>query len=150
MRTFTVDADGKLLAFSAVASPDDAAAKRLEEDGVFLWESDVFSFGHKFFSASPALVRLKQMDAVRQFFLTANGRDQLIFDSRQSRPLAPLDMKDPKVAAAPSQSLAEDMVLGSFSVMPAAPNGRQLLLYPYLLAERPLHPGAMPTTCRRT
>jgi dienelactone hydrolase len=44
------------------------------------------------------------------------------------------------VAAAPSQSLAEDMVLGSFSVMPAASDGRHLLLYPYLLAERPLHP----------
>jgi dipeptidyl aminopeptidase/acylaminoacyl peptidase len=140
VRTFTVDADGKLLAFSAIAAPDGAAAKRLEEDGVFLWEPDVFSFGHTFFSASPALVRLKQMDAVRQFFLTANGQQQLIFDSRQSRPLAALDMKDPKVAGAPSQSLAEDLVLGSFSVMPAAPSGRQILLYPYLLAERPLHP----------
>jgi dipeptidyl aminopeptidase/acylaminoacyl peptidase len=140
VRTFTVDADGKLLAFSAIAFPDDAADQRLEEDGVFLWESDVFPVSHKFFSASSALFRLSKMNAVRQFFLTANGREQLIFDSRQSRPVEPLDMKDPKVAGAPSQSLAEDMVLGHFSVLPAAPNGRQLLIYPYLLAGRPLHP----------
>lgn len=140
VRAFTVDSDGKLLAFSAIASTGEAVSRRLEEDGVFLWEPDVFSFGQTFFSASPALVRLKQMDAVRQFFLTANGKQQLIFDSRQSRPSRPLDMKDPKVARAPSQSLAEDMVLGHFSVMPAAPDGRQLLLYPYLLAEHLLHP----------
>lgn len=139
LRTFTVNAHGELIAFSAIVHPDDVAGKRIEEDGVFLWESDVFPIAHKHFAAAPALWRLGKWDAVRQYFLVGDGREQLIFDSRQSRPAAPLDMKDPNVANSPVISLADDVVLG-FSVLPAAPNGRQLLLYPYQLTERPLHP----------
>jgi dipeptidyl aminopeptidase/acylaminoacyl peptidase len=139
VRSFTVGSDGELLAFSAVDFPEDGVAKRLDEDGVFLWEADVFPTGYKHFSSEGALWRLEKMNGVRQYFLSADGREQLIYDSRQSRPAAPLDMKDSSVANSPMVSLADDVVLG-FGVLPAAPDGRRLLLYPYLLAERPVHP----------
>lgn len=139
IRTFTVGPDGKLLAFSAVVLPEDGSAKRIEEDGVFLWDTDVFPTPSKFMLISPALSRLDGWNAIRQYFLVEGGQNRLIFDTRQSRPAQPLDLKDEKVAAAPTQSLVDDSSL-PFSVLPASPDGKHLLLYPYQLTEHPMHP----------
>ncbi len=139
IRTFTVGPDGKLLAFSAVVHQDDGSAQRMEEDGVFMWDTDVFPTQSKFTLISPVLSRLDGWNAIRQYFLVDGGRNRLIFDTRQSRPALPLDLKDEKVAAAPTQSLVDDSSL-PFAVLPASPDGRHLLLYPYQLTEHPMHP----------
>jgi dipeptidyl aminopeptidase/acylaminoacyl peptidase len=139
IRTFTVGPGGKLLAFSAVLNPEDGSAQRMEDDGVFMWDTEVFPTQSKFTLISPVLSRLSGWNAVRQYFLVEGGRNRLIFDTRQSRPALPLDLKDEKVAAAPTQSLVDDSSL-PFAVLPASPDGRHLLLYPYQLTEHPMHP----------
>lgn len=139
IRTFTVGPDGKLLAFSAVVYPEDGSAQRMEEDGVFMWDTEVFPTQSKFTLISPVLSRLDGWNAIRQYFLVEGGRNRLIFDTRQSRPAQPLDLKDEKVAAAPTQSLVDDSSL-PFAVLPASPDGKHLLLYPYQLTEHPMHP----------
>lgn len=139
IRTFTVGPDGKLLAFSAVVHPEDGSAQRMEDDGVFMWDTEVFPTQSKFTLISPVLSRLDGWNAIRQYFLVEGGRDRLIFDTRQSRPALPLDLKDEKVAAAPTQSLVDDSSL-PFAVLPASPDGKHLLLYPYQLTEHPMHP----------
>ncbi|KAF1717162.1 hypothetical protein CSC74_09275 [Pseudoxanthomonas yeongjuensis] len=139
IRTFTVGPDGKLLAFSAVLNPEDGSAQRMEDDGVFMWDTDVFPTPSKFTLISPVLSRMNGWNAIRQYFLVEGGRNRLIFDTRQSRPALPLDLKDEKVAAAPTQSLVDDSSL-PFAVLPASPDGKHLLLYPYQLTEHPMHP----------
>lgn len=139
IRTFTVGPDGKLLAFSAVLNPEDGSAQRIEDDGVFMWDTEVFPTQSKFTLISPVLSRLDGWNAIRQYFLVEGSRNRLIFDTRQSRPAQPLDLKDEKVATAPTQSLVDDSSL-PFAVLPASPDGRRLLLYPYQLTEHPMHP----------
>lgn len=138
VRSFTTDADGTLIAYSAVAHPDDGAAARMEDDGVFLWDTQVFPTLSKFGLTSPVISRLDGWHAVRQYFLANGGQPRQFFDSRRSRPAQALDLQDKKVAAAPTQSLADDSVLG-FARMPAAPDGKHLLLYPYQISEQPVH-----------
>lgn len=139
VRTFTVGPGGKLLAFSAVVQPEDASAQRIEGDGVFLWDTQIFPTPSKFMLVSPVLSRMGGWNAIRQYFLVERGHERLLFDTRQSRPAQPLDMKDARVAAAPTQSLVDDSSL-PFSVLPASPDGKHLLLYPYQLTEHPMHP----------
>lgn len=138
VRTFTTDDDGRLIAYSAVAFPQDGSAARMEEDGVFLWDTQVFPTLSKFGLVSPVLSRLDGWHAVRQYFLASGEQPKQFFDSRQSRPAQKLDLDDEKVAAAPTQSLADDAVL-HFARLPASPDGKQLLLYPYQLSEKPVH-----------
>ncbi|WJI16111.1 hypothetical protein MWN52_02025 [Pseudoxanthomonas winnipegensis] len=138
LRAFTLDAGGELIAFSAAHIPDSAGTRRLEEDGVFLWDRDVFPNQSSFSTIMPALMRLGGWNAVRQYFVIRDGAPHLVFDSRQSLPAA-TDNRDPEAAGSPSQSLADDSVLG-FGAIPASPDGKRVLLYPYQLTAQPLHP----------
>lgn len=139
IRNFTLGPDGTLLAFSAVVHPEDGTEQRMEDDGVFMWDREVFPTPSNFTLISPALSRLSGWNAIRQYFLADGGRDRLVFDTRQSRPAVPLDLKDGKVAGAPTQSLVDDSSL-PFAVLPASPDGKRVLLYPYQLTEHPMHP----------
>jgi dipeptidyl aminopeptidase/acylaminoacyl peptidase len=139
VRSFTVDGNGKLLAFSAVAYPEDLTVKRLEEDGVFLWDPTLFPSQSSFSSASTILMRMAGWNGIRQYFLADGDAPRLFFDSRQSLPAEPPDRKDPSVATSPMQSLADDSDL-NFGALTSSPDGARLLLYPYQLTNHPLHP----------
>ncbi len=82
VRTFAVGPDGKLLAFSAVLQPDDGSAQRLEEDGVFMWDTEVFPTQSKFTLISPVLSRLDNWNSVRQTFLLQGQTQRLIFTNQ--------------------------------------------------------------------
>lgn len=139
VRSFALDSNGKLLAFSAATYPDDQTGRRLEEDGVFLWDQTLFPSQSAYFSSAPILLRMDGWNAVRQYFIAGSGFPRLFFDSRQSRPTELLDLKDPNVATSPMMSLADDSML-SFGALVGDPGGARLLLYPYQVANLPLHP----------
>lgn len=139
VRSFTLDASGALLAFSAAAYPNDFTERQLEQDGVFLWDQSLFPQQFAYFSSAPILSRMDGWNAVRQYFIAGGRSPRLFFDSRQSRPAEPLNLKDPNVATSPMMSLADDSVL-SFGALVGDPGGTRLLLYPYQVASLPLHP----------
>lgn len=136
VRNFAVGPQGRLLAYSAVAFPRDKAARRIEEDGVFLWDRSLFPGYQPSFPAGAMLARLGGWNGIRQYFL-AGPHPRLIFDSRQSRPTGPDD--DPKADVSPTQSLADDSAL-VYASLSADPSGKHLLMYPYQVATHPLHP----------
>jgi len=138
VRNFVLDAKGGLLAYSAVAYPQDETSRRVEEHGVFLWDSAMFPDYRASFPAGSILARQGGWKGIRQYFLAGNS-PKLIFDSRQSRPAEQSAPNDPKAAVSPSQSLMDDMVLG-FAALSADPSGKQFLLYPYQVTEHPMHP----------
>lgn len=137
VRNFVVGPQGRLLAYSAVAFPRDGAARRIEEDGVFLWDRSLFPDYQPSFPAGAMLTRLGGWNGIRQYFL-AGPHPRLIFDSRQSRPARPDD--DPKADVSPTQSLADDSAL-VYASLSADPSGRHLLMYPYQVATHLLDPG---------
>lgn len=139
VRSFTLDADGHLLAFSAATYPDDLTGRRLEQDGVFLWDQRLFPQQSAYFSSAPILSRMDGWNAIRQYFIADGESPRLFFDSRQSRPTEPLNLKDPNVATSPKTSLADDSDL-SFGALVGNPGGTRLLLYPYQATSLPLHP----------
>ncbi len=136
VRNFVIGPQGNLLAYSAVTFPQDNVARRIDEDGVFLWDTSLFPDYQPSFPAGVMLSRLGGWNGIRQYFL-ASANPKLIFDSRQSRPAAPDD--DPKADVSPTQSLADDAVL-VYSSLSADPSGKHLLLYPYQVTTHPLHP----------
>lgn len=136
VRNFAIGPQGDLLAYSAVAFPQDKVARRIDEDGVFLWDTSLFPDYQPSFPAGVMLSRLGGWNGIRQYFL-ASANPRLIFDSRQSRPAGPDD--DPKADVSPTQSLADDSVL-AYSSLSADPSGKHLLMYPYQVTTHPLHP----------
>lgn len=138
--SYVVDANGRLRAFSAAAEPDATGRRmKLEDDGVFLWDSELFPPGS---AASPAQSVLLGAIArqVRQYFLVEAGGPRLIFDSGQSRPPAPLDLTNPAVANAPRGTLEDEWVLKPWATLTGDPQGRRALLFPYALTSHPMSP----------
>lgn len=136
VRNFVIGPQGKLLAYSAVAFPQDKAARQIDEDGVFLWDTSLFPDYRPSFPAGAMLSRLAGWNGIRQYFL-AGAHPRLIFDSRQSRPAGP--DKDPKADISPTQSLADDSVL-AYASLAGDPSGKHLLMYPYQITTHPLDP----------
>ena len=136
VRNFVIGPQGNLLAYSAVAFPQDQAASRINEDGVFLWDASLFPDYQPSFPAGVMLSRLGGWNGIRQYFL-AGGQPRLILDSRQSRPAGPDN--DPKADVSPTESLADDSVL-TYASLSADPSGKHLLMYPYQVTTHPLHP----------
>jgi len=141
VRSFVVAPDGSLRAFSVAAEdPSDAARlARLAQDGVFVADREVFPDHRRFMSGRLAVVGDRPRQ-VRQYYLAAGPAPRLIFDSRQSRPRVPPDQTDPKVARAPSQTLADENALRGWSSLTADPRGRFALLFPYGLTEHDMRP----------
>jgi dipeptidyl aminopeptidase/acylaminoacyl peptidase len=139
VRSFVLGPDGSLKAFSAVADdPRDAGRrKRLEEDGVFTWDAALFPSRRRYLTPMLALA-LAQPGQIRQYFLA--GRAEPFFDSRQSRPSAPLDFTDPKVALAPQQTLEDEGALRGWASLTGDPQGTRALLFPYGLTAHEMRP----------
>lgn len=141
VRSYAFGPDGNLRAFSAVAAPSKGTAReRLEHDGVFMWERDVFPTQLPFFVAAPAL--WNESINFRQFFLIdtdQGGQPRLFFDSRQGRPAIELNHNDPRVRTSTILGPQYDfsLRLGSMTV---DPSGRYLLMFPYALTEHPMEP----------
>ena len=138
VRSFVVAADGRLRAFSAVVSLGDETQSRLDQDGVFTWDSSVFPWQIAHFSSFPVLMKGSARQ-IRQYFLTPDGTPRLLFDSRQSRPAVPLDLNDPKVGSAPTGTLEDENTLQGWSTLTADPTGRYALLFPYGLTDHSMH-----------
>ncbi|MGC1550253.1 MAG: hypothetical protein WA777_17170 [Rhodanobacter sp.] len=136
VRNFAIGPQDNLLAYSAVAFPQDQAAHRIDEDGVFLWDRSLFPEYQPSFPAGAMLSRLGGWNGIRQYFLPG-ANPKLIYDSRESRPVEPND--GPKADVAPPLSLADDSTLG-YASLSADPSGRHVLMYPYQVATHPLHP----------
>lgn len=137
VRSFIVGPDGALRAFAAIAvhPATPARDKKLEEDGVFLWDADAFPTRRKFMTGLTAMMA-DEPRYIRQYFLGAQTTP--FFDSRQSRPAAPPDLNDPKVAVAPLGTLEEESTVGYWSSLDSDPQGRYALLYPYGLTDHPM------------
>ena len=139
VRGFEVGPDGTLLAYSAVTTEGDEARRRLDEDGVFLWDASVLPDNrYRRYLRALAVSFRTEGGGFRQYFL-AGDEPRLFFDSRRSRPDPAREADDPGAANSPSMSLVDDGVLG-FGSLSADPEGRRLLLYPYQVTEQPLHP----------
>lgn len=142
VRTFAFGPDGNLRAFSAVADPIGGGHKeRLANDGVFMWDREVFPDQLAFSSAFSALST--EPIYLRQFFLVGAGegsQPKLLFDSRESQPTVKLDFNDARVRISPILGLHHDAALGMGGGMTVGPSGRYLLMYPYALAEHSMEP----------
>ncbi|HEY3122035.1 MAG TPA: hypothetical protein VGL15_15525 [Vicinamibacteria bacterium] len=135
VRGYVVAPDGRLRVYSAVADDpgDGERLARLEQDGVFIADPEVFPRRRRFMTSGQAIVGARPRQ-VRQYFL-AGPSPKLIFDSRQSRPRNRPDQSDPKVAVAPLDTLDEENALSGWSSLTADPQGRRALLFPYGLTE---------------
>ena len=139
VRSFVLGPDGSLKAFSAVADDPRHAERRdrLEEDGVFTWDATLFPSRRRYMTPMLAFA-LGQAPQIRQYFLA--GRAEPFFDSRQSRPSAPLDFTDPKVALAPQQTLEDEGALRGWASLTGDPQGTRALLFPYGLTTHEMRP----------
>jgi dipeptidyl aminopeptidase/acylaminoacyl peptidase len=135
VRGYVMAPDGRLRAYSAVADDpgDGERLARLEQDGVFMTDPEVFPRYRRFMTSAQAIMGPRPSQ-VRQYFL-AGPTPRLIFDSRQSRPRKRPDQSDPKVAVAPLNTLDEENALSGWSSLTADPQGRRALLFPYGLTD---------------
>lgn len=86
VRGFEVGPDGALLAYAAVVTEGDEARRRLDEDGVFLWDASVLPENRYRPNLRAMTVSHRTEESgFRQYFL-ARDEPSLIFDSRRSRP----------------------------------------------------------------
>jgi dipeptidyl aminopeptidase/acylaminoacyl peptidase len=149
VRAFVLNPDGSLRAFSAVAADPREAQRRarLEDDGVFAWDTDVFPGRRRFMTGEQAFrflepersMRGAGQGLIRQYFLA--GRDQPFFDSRQSRPAVPPDINDPSVASSPVGTLEEESEIAGWATLTGDAQGRHALLFPYSLTDHAMNPG---------
>ncbi|MEJ0040385.1 MAG: hypothetical protein WDO68_30910 [Gammaproteobacteria bacterium] len=141
VRSFSVGPDGRIRAFSAAASAGTAQMKaRLQGDGVFMWDRELFPLRMALFSAQPMLW-YRADRPVREYFRAGAEGPVKFFDSRRNRPAAAADLLDPRVATSGlSSSFEDDPVLESFERLSADPTGKSVLLFPYSLTDHPMHP----------
>ena len=130
VRSFVVGMDGELRVFSAVAQGRGPEyLERITGDGVFPDDPTLFPRRLPYFSAYPFLS--DSYGQIRQYFLAGGAKPTLLYDSRQSGQVAPLDLSDRKVASSPLGSLEEEVTIMYQSSLTADPRGRRALLFPY-------------------
>ena len=138
VRTFALAADGSLLAYAAVAHADNTAAlQRAEEDGVFLWDDELFPFRRPLMRSGVALATFEGRE-IRQYFIAGESGPEMLFDSRQSRPANTPAPEDPQVVISNPAPLDDEGLLKGISSLTLSPDGRRLLLFPYALTDEPL------------
>jgi dipeptidyl aminopeptidase/acylaminoacyl peptidase len=136
VKSFAIAADGSARIFSSVVDADEhrARLKRVDEDGVFLWDSTLFA-PSELFKARPALD--PQPRWARQYFLQDSRRSTPIFDSRQSRPKT-LSRSQRELDRGFDQQLYDEETLRRLSSLTADRQGRYALLFPYARADEPI------------
>jgi dipeptidyl aminopeptidase/acylaminoacyl peptidase len=139
VRTYAMDQEGRLLAFAAVSPSKSSRKSKLDDDGVFLWDHDLFPMRFPYYSAGPLL--WNESGETRQYFMKLPGKSQakLFFDSRQSRPAIPVDLSDSRAASSPTDTLMDENVLKLVSSLTADPKGRYVLFFPYGLTDHDMH-----------
>ena len=87
VRSYAIQPDGTVRVFSAMADSDEKTKRqvKLERDGVFLWDTDLFVPEYQRNRAQAAL--MPGRTSIRQYFFVDKRGPTLIFDSRQSRTL---------------------------------------------------------------
>jgi dienelactone hydrolase len=140
VRSAVVDRHGRLKMYSAVAVSDVEIARqqKLDSDGAFLWDDQVFVQRSHAVKAFPALLTEPQL--VRQYFLARDKQRKLVFDSRAGRSNEPLDLANPEVASAPTLGLEEEMALQGWASLTGDHAGSHALIFPYGLSEHPMRP----------
>jgi len=138
VKSFVIDAGGQLRVFSATYIPESANAgkDKLESDGVFLWDSSVFSWHPRYISAA-SVTNTSVMGEVRQYFLVQGGKTSVLYDSRQARSPNPPDAKRGEVL---SGTLEQEIYISGWSSLTSDPQGRYALLFPYGEGTHPMNP----------
>jgi dipeptidyl aminopeptidase/acylaminoacyl peptidase len=142
VRSFVLGPQGNLVSFSAVAPAPSAAEKsnRLEEDGAFLWDENLFGHQRGLFAKAANIIRTSTYpDQIREYFRVTLGGPERIFSSIRSRPAIPLNLKDPDVANSPTKELHEEITIHHWATLTGDAQGRHVLLFPYGLTEHPMH-----------
>jgi dipeptidyl aminopeptidase/acylaminoacyl peptidase len=140
--SFVIGPDLRLRAFSAPSPAESDAESRakLATDGVFLWDSSVYSWHPRFLSASTA-VGVPTSRQVRRYYVVDDSGDtehaHLVYDSREARLVAPVAAAA-RDSRAPSGTLEEEMTISGWSTLTGDPQGRYALLFPYARGNHPM------------
>jgi len=145
VRRFALRPDGSVALYAvAVADRDDRRAELAQNDGLLVMDRDLFPERLAFSSGYVALLAEQPRRSLQYLLADANGDPKLVFDSRWSRrrPTTVEGTGDPGVELS-TRTLDEERLLGSaggISSLTADPTGRYALLWPYTLADEPMHP----------
>lgn len=141
VRRFALRPDGSLALYAvALTDPDDDRAEMVEHDGLFVMDPELFPERPAFISGHMA-VRAERPRETRHYLLARpNGEPKLVFDSRRSRPTSVYgDDASASGEIAPMLTIDDERLLRLISSLTPDPTGRSALLWPYALADEPMH-----------